>query len=187
MFSNKKVITVLFLSKCQWINSCTVIPITAAVTDKNDNKVRLCLLCAMCVMQEILKSILTFCSPFFFFTVLVVNWCSPEDEPFFLFHHSISSSSSRLSRSSDWMRGAEQPSGQVHGDDAVAEGALPSGPGQHAAPRLQSEKHRGVSWAGHLCRYEHHCITAFGENPSHVLGKNKLSEHSEDMDTVLWF
>lgn len=52
------------------------------------------------------------------------------------------------------MRRAEQPPGQVRGDDAVAEGALPSGPGQHAAPRLQDQEHRGVSRAGNLRRCE---------------------------------
>lgn len=54
----------------------------------------------------------------------------------------------------DRVRGAEQPPRQVHRDDAVAEGALPSGPGQHAAPRLQAQEHGGVPWAGHLRRFE---------------------------------
>lgn len=77
--------------------------------------------------------------------------------------------SSGLSWSSDQVRGAEQPPGQVHRDDAVEAGTLPSGPGQHAAPRLQDQEHRGVSRAGHLRRCEpstasqhhmwwHHCI-----------------------------
>lgn len=46
-----------------------------------------------------------------------------------------------MSRSSDRVRGAKQPSRQVYGDDAVGQGALPFGTGQHAAPRLQDKKH----------------------------------------------
>lgn len=63
--------------------------------------------------------------------------------------------SSHLPQSSDRVRGAEQPSGQVHWDDAVEQGALPSGSGQHAAPRLQDQEHRGIPWSGHIRRCEH--------------------------------
>lgn len=56
--------------------------------------------------------------------------------------------------SSDRLWGAQQPSGQVHRDDAVAKGTLPTGSGQHDAARLQDQEHRCVSRPGHIRRWE---------------------------------
>lgn len=52
------------------------------------------------------------------------------------------------------MRRTKQSAGQVHGDDAVAGGALPFGSGQHAAARLQDQEHGRVPRPGHLRRSE---------------------------------
>lgn len=78
-------------------------------------------------------------------------WIMLTETSYFLFYFS-EPTPFFLSRSPDRVRGAKQPSWQVYGDDAVGQGALPFGTGQHAAPRLQDKKHWLVSWAGHLCR-----------------------------------